>query len=570
MPDPRAGAAGAVAAVVLAGCAGIPTGGAVHIGRELPAGRGIGDVDVRALPPAPQPGMTPSDVVHGFLRAMVNRDGNYEIARSYLTRSAATSWNTAAGLTTYDDGAVEVVTVATTSSTRTLRVTAPRIGLIDQRGDFTPRGGTVRSTLQLVRQGGEWRIDRLPSGVLLSTLDAQRSFRLADAYYPSRSSSALVPEQIVLRPQPRGVATAVVRALLAGPGPAIASAVRTAFPTGTALVGNVPVDPAGVAEVNLSASVRRASSVQLQELSAQVIWTLRQLTEISAVRLLVDGAPLAVRGVPLVQPITAWSSYDPAAPPATTSALFGTATGWRAVPRSDASIAGHRSLQSIALSHDGRRYAGVRRSGRGVELVLGTPGQKPTLAMSADTLTPPTFDRAGDAFVVATRGARRWVARVAPDGRTAEVVVEPALLTQPIQRLRLSRDGARVAAVVGALGSGQLLVGRVTVGARDLSFDGFRNPLGRFADVRGVAWDGADQLVVTARDAAGGRELVAVDIDGYAPRTVSTAGVRGEPSDVAAAPGRPRLIVAGSSVWVEAGPSGWRRLGRGDQPVYAD
>src|SRR3954468_18908523 len=94
-------------AVLLAGCADIPTSGAVHVGRPLSAVGGLGDVDVRVQPPQAQPGMSATDVVRGFLRAVVNSDGDYEIARSYLTDKASQTWKTA-GITTYDDGSVQI------------------------------------------------------------------------------------------------------------------------------------------------------------------------------------------------------------------------------------------------------------------------------------------------------------------------------------------------------------------------------------------------------------------------------------------------------------------------------
>ena len=43
---------GATAAVLaLSACAGMPTGGSVHLGRALPAAGGLGEPDVRVLPP---------------------------------------------------------------------------------------------------------------------------------------------------------------------------------------------------------------------------------------------------------------------------------------------------------------------------------------------------------------------------------------------------------------------------------------------------------------------------------------------------------------------------------------
>src|SRR5437868_12699741 len=73
----------------LSGCAAMPTGGAVHLGRVLPAPGGLGDPDVRVLPPSWHPGLDPIGVVTGFLRAMVNDDDGYVIARTYLAAAAA-------------------------------------------------------------------------------------------------------------------------------------------------------------------------------------------------------------------------------------------------------------------------------------------------------------------------------------------------------------------------------------------------------------------------------------------------------------------------------------------------
>jgi hypothetical protein len=559
-----------VAVIVLAGCAGIPTSGPVHVGRQLPPAGGLGDVDFRILPPLPSPGMSPDDIVHGFLRAMVNDDGDYEIARSFLTPRAAIDWNANSVVTTYDDSGVSFVVKPGGGATRTIAVQAPRVGVIDTRGDYTPGTGTVRSTFELARQSGEWRIDRLPSGVLLSTLDAQRSFRLANVYYVRRAGTGLVPEQVLLRPGSRGVTTALVRALLSGPGTWIAPAVRTSFPAGTELLGNVPVDQFGVAEVNLSAALRQATGGQLKALSAQLVWTLRQVSEISAVRLLADGAPVAVPGVPTNQPRASWTALDPAARPAVTSGFFSDGGVWRESGSEIAGLDAATGLAGVAVSHRGDNFAGLRVDSTSATVVSGPLGRAPIARLTADTLTAPTIDRAGDVLTVATNGARRWVAVIAANGTVGRAVADRTLIGRQVQLLRLSRDGARVAAVVGAARHGRLIIGRVTVVRGQLHLSGFRGVLPGVPDVRGVAWDGADQVVVSASDASGGREVLAVDVDGYLTRTWPTAGLRPEPTDVAILPGQPLLVAAGGSVWLDDPVGGWRRLGRGTAPAYAD
>lgn len=556
-----------VAAVVLAsGCAEIPTSGAVHVGRPLSAVGGLGDVDVRVQPPQAQPGMSPTDVVLGFLRAVVNNDGDYEIARSYLTPKAAQTWN-ATGITTYDDGSVKISGAAGSGKGRTINLRVSRRGFVDARGEFSPSAGPLHATFRVVRQRRDWRIDQLPNGVLLSTSDAQRALRLATLYYVDRTHTSLVPEQVLLRPQAIGFTTATMRALLAGPGPWLGPAVHTGFPRGVNLLGNVAVGNDGTAEVNLSTAVRQASQSQLRELAAQVVWTVLQDSQIAAVRLLADGAPLNIAGVPAVQNRATWADYDPA-PVEGLPAFYAREGGWRsATGGSNPSLQSAAGLSWLAMSSDGRNLAAVSGDPGHERLLTWHSGGRPEARLSADALTPPAVDRSGNVIVVARDRRRNEVVGVSALGRQSPVDAS-ALESVPVSALSIAPDGSRVAAVAGAAGQGRLLVGRVSDDRGRLVFDDFRDVLPQWRDVRSVAWDGAGQLVATASDDAHHRRLIAVDSDGYSWRVLSTDGVRGEPVAVAAAPGQPLLVLAGSTVWIARATGGWRRVGPGGQPGY--
>jgi hypothetical protein len=113
-----------------------------------------------------------------------------------------------------------------------------------------------------------------------------------------------------------------------------------------------------------------------------------------------------------------------------------------------------------------------------------------------------------------------------------------------------------------------LLIGRLTERSQGPVVDGFRAVLPAGADARGLAWSGADQVVVTAKDASGGREVLAVDVTGYSVQTLPTAGVVGAVVDVAAAPARPLLVQAGGVIWAAGRSGGWHRLGAGLEPAY--
>src|SRR4051794_6572006 len=461
-------AVAAAAAMLLAGCANIPTSGAVHVGRPLSAVGGLGDVDVRVQPPQAQPGMSANDVVRGFLRAVVNSDGDYEIARSYLTDKASQTWKTA-GITTYDDGSAQIATTGGAARSR-VDLQVARRGFVDARGEFSPQAGRLRTSFRLVRQHREWRIDQLHDGVLLSTSDAQRSLRLATLYYVDRTHRWLVPQQLLIRPQAVGFTTAMVRSLLAGPGPWLAPAVRTGFPRGVSLIGNVAVGQTGTAEVNLSSAVRQATGSQLRELAAQLVWTLSQDSQITSVRLLADSSPLNVPDAPAVQTRRTWADFTPA-PPVQIPAFFAGAGGWRSTAGgSNPSLQSAAGLSHLAMTTDGRVLAAIAgRPGR-VRLLTWHSGGRPETRLSARTLTPPATDRNGNVFVVAGDGRHADVTAVTPSGDRLRVAA-PGLASVAVRELSISPDGSRVAAVVGPAGRGRLLVGRVAGTGTTLTFD---------------------------------------------------------------------------------------------------
>jgi hypothetical protein len=522
---------------------------------------------VRLLPPSWRTGLDPVAVVTGYLHAMVNDDDDYAIARTYLTGQASTRWHPSTGVTTYDSVSLQRAGGESASSPVTVALRTPRIGHIDRRGDYEAAPGTLSADFTVTHNADGWRIDRAPDGVLLRATDMQRSFTAVDVYYVNHAGSTLVPEQLFLPNSQRGVATALVAALLSGPGSWLAPAVRSGAPARTNLIGNVPVDDAGVADVNLSSSIRQASARDLISLSAQLVWTLRQVPQVSAVRLLAEGAPLAIPDVAPRQPITSWSRFDPAAPPASPDVLYVrgghlAATGGdaAALARSDPGNA-----QSVARSRDGDTLAVVQQVGAGVRLLTGGFGRRLTVRASAAAMTAPTFDADGDVITVASGSAGQRVLQVTPEGVVRRLAVDPTLLSQPVLALRISRDGARVAAVVG---SGTLVVGRVGAAQGSPSLGGFRPIMPGLRAVRGVTWTAADSLVCTAEGSRGRRQIVETDVDGYASRTIALERMRGEPVDVSGAPGRPLFAVTDrGSIWADV--EGWRRIGTGTAAVHS-
>src|SRR3990170_229925 len=279
------------AALLLAGllpaCASIPTSGPVQEGRDLRVERQ--EAAVPFIAEGPVRGATAAQVVQGFLRANADFRRDHEVARSYLTPSARQEWRPTAVTTVHDGGGVPPTVEDTGDGTVVARTT--EVARIDAEGSFRRTAGApeVTRSFRMERVDGQWRIGALDDGLLLSVLDVEQTFRQVSLYFLSPSRNQLVPDTVLV-PELPGLSTKVVSRLLSGPTAGLRGAVETAFPQGTELeVQSVPVD-AGLAIVPLDAQARRADQLQREQMSAQIVWTLKQLgPEIDRIRITAAG-----------------------------------------------------------------------------------------------------------------------------------------------------------------------------------------------------------------------------------------------------------------------------------------
>ncbi|HTW18914.1 MAG TPA: LpqB family beta-propeller domain-containing protein [Mycobacteriales bacterium] len=560
LPAARRGAMVAVAALLAAGCAGVPVSGSVHIGRGVPPGSDVEPNDIREDPAVPYLGITPDQLVEGFLNALVDSDGNYATARLYL--ASGTSWHPPSGAVLYDG------LPAPHAGTHTVNVDINRVGVVDGRGDYRVDPGILPVRFSVVRASGQWRISHLPAQILLSTADAERTLQSVSLYYFDRSQSALVPEPILVPPDAAGLATTLLRDLIDGPGPALRASVVNALPHGTGLVGNVTVGTDGIAEVDLGGAIEQASGGQLQRVSAQIVWTLRQVSSVTGVRLLLNGAPLPVPGAAQVQPVGSWSQFDPRTPPGARGALFadrgrihGLSTG--VPPAMQGS-----GLEAPALSADGTMAAALRVGRRATTLVVGPSTGSMHSRLTAAVVSPPAFDPDSDVLVAETNHAGSHLVEVSPSGSIHRVAVPESVRMAGIRDVAVSRDGARIAMVVGASGHTELMVGGLAVqhGVTTVVSPALVVP--STSDVSGLAWAGANEIVTTAAVGKNRRAIIETTVDGYQRTTLGGADVPRNPTQVAAAPGASFLAAAGGRVWMLTGAH-WRPVATGADPSYA-
>jgi hypothetical protein len=547
----------------LPACAQIPTSGPVVEGAEVDTTRD--DQFIRVIARPPLPGMTADQVVRGFLEASAAFQGNYAVARTFLTDVAGATWKPEAGVQVYDGASSALSPTAKSTAV----FTAPLVGRISPEGDYqvTAPGATLRAEFGLSRVDGEWRISRVPEGLLLSRGDVERGYRTFDVYYLDPDFSTLVPDPITLRVSGPGLATALVRALLKGATPWLAPAVRTAFPDGTSLaIDSVPVE-GGVAQVSLDAGVLAADDRTREALSAQLVTTLGALPDVTGVRITAGGQPLLVPGQGAVQGRDAWPQFSPDNLPVGAQAYLVRGGRLLAVddgtPKPVAGAAGSvkPAVGVAAVSFDGVESAVVspdRRTLWGARLVTGAVA---TVRATGNDLVTPGFGRDGSVWWV-DRGS--GVRLLRPGGKPVGVPVA-RVDARNIVGIQVARDGTRAALVVRNGSRRTLLLVRIDRTGGVVTMAAPIRVESRISDVIDVAWSTASRLVVLGSDGAGPAQAFLVDVGHGTARPI---GAPTSPSTVAAAPGRLLLIGAEDGLVWEYQSGRWLGGSKGTSPTY--
>ncbi|HVQ88206.1 MAG TPA: GerMN domain-containing protein, partial [Actinomycetes bacterium] len=253
----------------LTGCAHIPTSGPITQDEQVQAS--IDEPLIRVLARGPQPGLSPEQVVEGFISAEASFEDDHGTARQYLTDEASAAWDPNAGVVVIDDAPAPDFE----QFHHVVKMTANEVAFIGADGSLEPRsGGAFHDHFVLQRSDGEWRIAQLRDGLYLTRLDVARTYRSFALHFLAPSQQRLVPDPVFVPVDQSGAATSLVRSLLDGPTRWLAPAVQTAVPAGTELVvDSVPIEN-GVAQVDLSAQALTADDLGREQLAAQLTWTL--------------------------------------------------------------------------------------------------------------------------------------------------------------------------------------------------------------------------------------------------------------------------------------------------------
>lgn len=540
---------------LIAGCASLPSHSAVRAAHN--AGGGGGTHNVTFLPPPPMPNADRGSIVAGYLQAMLGSPAAPQIVREYLTPAAARQWNPAEQLQVYESATVDPPTPAA------IEVQLSMLGAIDDRGTWTSydtHHNTLDLTFQLARVAGQWRVTNPISGTLVD-IDYMRHLQQYSMYFFDPTHLLLTPDPVYLPVgHPETTANALVTDLLAGPTASMDGVVHAGVPRGTTLAAPMTISPTGLANISLTGQARSMTPIELKQFAAELVWTLRQpRLGISRIRLSILGRPVHLASLPIDFPVDALRAYG--SPLNASRQLFGLVDQHLqtvSLTQNSTASAGRLSVapdaRSAAIQIAGKVGAVVTADG--TKVWVGPLGpvatETPNVIWDRDghDLLPPSWDVHNLLWLV-DRTPQGAVVSVWADQGHSRVVHIPGVSGQNVRAFAVSRDGARLAAIVGAGASSRLEIamiartsGTAMASLLDVSVRGTRVvqnaqfPLIRMTQ---LAWYSPTSVVVLAQDQSSEAQPFQISIDGskvqrslgFLPVLPASIAAVGDPGDPA-------------------------------------
>ncbi|MFC5677768.1 LpqB family beta-propeller domain-containing protein [Aeromicrobium endophyticum] len=504
-----------VVALVLSACAGIPSSGPVT---KVAAADDLGQSAVRYTPARPLAGASPEQIVRGYLDAMLAFPASSRTAASFLTPQAARGWKPATQVRIYSQPEVAGVqaapdggSAAGSDGSVTVRLGFTDDARLDRQGRYTgvEAPGSITYTLEQV--DGQWRIADPQDGLLVNQKFFTDYFRSFDLYFFDRPGRRLVPDPVYLVVGDQ-LATTLTASLAGGPAADAQTATRTFMPARTALRPSVPVSSQGVADVEFTDDFSDLSTSSQDRLSAQLVWTLRQVPGVQAVQV-VGGSTALTAGGDEVQPVQAWGGFGPSTARDRAYAVVDDrvveADDGEVEPVSGAWGQDARGAERIAVAQSG--IAGVLPGGDAVRLTSRQGKQARTIR--GDGFVGPDWD-SDDLLWLVDRPSGQVRVRVAEDDDVT-VVPAPGLAGLGITDFKLSPDGARYAVSTRGQDGRALYVGRVVRDATD-RIASLQDPA-RVATTarspRSASWASTTELAFLG-DSEVGAQIYQVTIDG--------------------------------------------------------
>ncbi len=575
--------AGAVAlgllGLLLAGGCGLRTSSRIHIDQRS-VDTAADQPEISKVPPGPQDGALAADIVRGFLTASAaDADPEHTFAKPFLAPGVV--WADRSSATVYDPETSTTLTETVQGVKSTVRFTAMSVGRLTSAGAFLPEERPLSETYELRRVAGQWRLAKVPAGVLLTPRDLARVYRQVRTYSFNPSGSVLVAEPGFAATEPAGLAGAALRALLTQWGfpntPKVS--VTRSLATGLHNLGSVVVQN-GVATVDLGREAFDVPKPSRPLLVRQIAATLGSVPGVFAVRVLVEerayvDPPVTVANPGAFQPATNGPVLALAPDGSLEELTSGAArpVKWSARDGSPQGL-----LTNPVASPDGAALAALRPATD--ELVIADlhRGPAPSAILRKAILLPvvsggremqPEWLDA-NRLVMAVGGAHPRLELVDATTGALTLVQAPGLAAlEPLSSVSVSRDGTRVIAISGAIGVRQAYLGRILTPtgtpvrtAGTIAAGWVKIPTG-MADVAAVSWSSDLELAVLGRPVAASGASVdlraeLVELDGVSdptplptlPEDFVTLVETPERPVIATSPGRPPMLEVGTKRWL--------------------
>jgi hypothetical protein len=607
------GAALTAVLFLLTGCARIPTSGPVLEGRSSGA---TPRAYVRIFGVPPQPGASPEGIIRGFLRAAADISDDRRVAREYLAEDIRSRWRSDTSTVVFSaDSALRLATdggpggASPLSGTATpdgstapsgtatpegstipsgtaaaaaegsrvgVRLIAPVVARLDAAGHYRAAGSADREVREfgLVVENGQWRIDEVPDGVLISRADFEDTYWDLSVYFADPTGGWLVPD-VRWMPVSSSTATTLVRAVLNGPPDWLAPAVTTGAPTGTGMTQpSVPVKD-GVATVDLTRQALQADPMRRQMLKAQLTQSLSRIpavaqTRIERVEITVESSRYDITSGPAAS-ATEGRPAEPGARLITEPVVDNwpvVLTGNRLVRTGigDPTQVPHQDGLAVpgaawpAAAPDSSGYAVLQ----GQRLLHSDAGGQTTVLLDGKgALVPPSFDPFSWVWTAqAEPGGAVLVARPGQAPSRLAVTQWPDDFT--VTAVRVSRDGTRV--LISGVGGGQARLFICAVERHDGRIPvRLGPPLSLLPDLRSAgsaAWSDQRHVVVLGRLGNGPEQVWEVEVGGTARVLPVVAGAR----NVTAGNGDIYLGTNDGVVY-RWGQTSWQWFSTGDWPA---
>lgn len=502
-----------LSSLLVAGCTGIPSAGPVKFGDQINGMNADQFIQVIGRPPTI--GMSQTEIVTGFLAALADSRNDYSIARKYLLPEISKTWKTETGVSVYETTGLTV-----TEAGEQVNLSAGKFGEIDSTGYLTiaaPSSQLSQSFGIAKDAQGQWRISKLTDGILLSAGDVERSFNGYPIYFLTPGKTGLVADTVLVPQTITGSATALVQALLSGPSSKLSLATLNAFPTGTKLsYGSVPVTD-GVATVDLTNQVLSADQITRSHLSAQLVWTLNSLPNVSSVEIKVSGQPLSVTGVANLQSTKDWIGYNPVQFSGLETMhyinqnnvmsidLKGETKTVVAMPQTFTG-----KLGAVSGLVDGTGVAAVSSDGKQIFASTGRGGEFAKVA-TGSALSTPTLDSNGNIYFadygsgIQKLNSKRQLVPVTFD--STNVGTE-----KQVKQIAVAKDGVRVALVISDGSVDQLIVGAIVSNDLITRIVGLHYVDRSIDSIRDITWQTPTSIAVLGSDDSGGNMIFDIDL----------------------------------------------------------